>query len=110
MSNMQPDLEILSATIQAHARELATKEWEQEHKGLLMQILENAGLAICGPRDARPQGTLTLDEREVPTEVVVKAIRDRFIETRTKTLIQKLTAKIVQDAGRKVLDEEEANK
>jgi hypothetical protein len=104
---MQPDFEILSATIQAHARGLAAKEWEQEHKGLLMQIFENAGLATSTSRDARPQGTLTLDDREVPTEVGLKAIRERFVEVRTKALIQKLTARIVADAGRKVLDEEE---
>jgi hypothetical protein len=108
---MQPDLEILSAMIQAHARELAAKEWEQEHKQLLMQIFENAVLATSKSivPGARPEGTLSLDGREVPTEVIVKAIRKRFIEVRTKTLIQKLTVRIVADAGRKVLDEEDAS-
>jgi hypothetical protein len=76
-----------------------------------MQIFENAGLATSKSTaaSARPEGTLTLDDREVPTEVIVKAIRERFIDLRTKALIQKLTARIVADAGRKVLDEEEAN-
>jgi hypothetical protein len=101
---MKPDLEILSATIRNHAAELAVKEWQNEHWGPLMQILRNAGLASL---NQGPAGTLTIDDREVPTERIVAAIRNYFIETRTKVLIGALAARIVADAGRSVLAEEE---
>lgn len=70
---MNGDLDILSATIRAHARELAGQEWATEHRPLLMQILENAGLATKTQTGSRPEGTLSLSNREVPTEAIVQS-------------------------------------
>jgi hypothetical protein len=76
---MNTDLDILSATIQAHARELAGQEWEKEHRPLLMQILENSGLATQTQTGSKPEGTLSLSNREVPTEAIVKALQEQFL-------------------------------
>jgi hypothetical protein len=54
---MNTDLDILLATIRDHARELAGQEWETEHRPLLMQILENSGLATKTQTGSRPEGT-----------------------------------------------------
>jgi hypothetical protein len=105
---METDLEILAATIRAHARELAGQEWEREHRPILMQILENTGLASVTSTGARAQGTLSLGDREVPTEAIVKVIQERFITRRTSALIQKLTDSVVKSAAKKVIEDEES--
>jgi hypothetical protein len=104
---METDLEILAATIRAHARELAGQEWEREHRPILMQILENAGLASATSTGSRAQGTLSLGDREVPTEAIVKALQERFIAKRTDSLIQKLTDSVVKSAVKRVIEDEE---
>jgi hypothetical protein len=104
---MNGDLDILSATIRAHARELAGQELETEHRPLLMQILENAGLATkTHTGSKRPEGTLNLSDREVPTEAIVKALQEQFLLKRVGALTQKLTEQVVKDAARKIADEE----
>jgi flagellar motor component MotA len=126
---MQPDLEILSATICAHAREQAGKEWETEHRPILMQILANVGLAkevsvsmqtqnyrevldsiSTQTHNYRAEGTLTLDDREVPTEVIVKALHEHFLAKRTSVLIQTISDQVVRTATRKAIDDEDAEK
>ena len=101
---MEPDLEILSATIQAHAREQAGKEWAQEHRTILMQILVCADLAT---EKGSSEGMLNVDGREIPVEAIVKALQDHFLAKRTRALTQKIADQMVRTAARKVVDEEE---
>jgi hypothetical protein len=51
--------------------------------------------------DLTQGGTLELDGRETPVESITKALRERFMERRKKTLAKKLTERLVADAGRK---------
>ena len=105
---MQPDLEILSATIDAHAGEQAHKEWAQEHRTVLMQILVCASLAKESDNLYTVEGTLNVDGREIPTEAIVKALHEHFLARRTSALTQKTADQVVRTAARKVVDEEDA--
>jgi hypothetical protein len=58
--------------------------------------------------DAKAQGTLSLGDREVPTEAIVKALQEHFITKRTSALVKKLADQVVKSAAAKVIDEEEA--
>ena len=53
-----------------------------------------------------PVGTLSVGDREIPAEVIVKALRARFLERRTKALVVQLTEEIVTQAEQKVFDEQ----
>ena len=53
-----------------------------------------------------PVGTLSVDDREIAAEVIVKALRARFLERRTKALVVQLTEEIVAQAEQKVFDEQ----
>jgi hypothetical protein len=106
---VEPDLEILSATIQAHAREQAHKEWAGEHRAVLMQILVCAGLAKEKSNDLHTfEATLNIDGREIPIEAIVKALHEHFLARRTSALTQKIADQVVRTAARKVVDEEDA--
>jgi hypothetical protein len=93
-------LSLLSKTIASHAREMAGKEWHNEHKPILLQILVSAGL------DNLDEAMLSLHDRDVPIKVVVNAIHEQFLKTRTKILTQAAAQKIVQDAMRTAINEE----
>jgi hypothetical protein len=71
-------LSLLSKTIAAHAREVAGKEWKDEHRPVLISILAHAGL---GNLD---EGMLTLQDKEVPIKVIVTALHEQFLQARTK--------------------------
>jgi hypothetical protein len=58
-------LSLLSKTIATHAREVAGKEWKDEHRPVLISILTHAGL---GNLD---EGMLTLQDKEVPIKVIL---------------------------------------
>jgi hypothetical protein len=103
---METDLEILAGTIAAHARELAGQEWEREHRPILMQIIKNSGLADERPNGLVPVGTLSLGDREVPIEAIIKALHEHFLERRTRELLRKLTDQVVRAAAKKVEEEE----
>jgi hypothetical protein len=92
------DLQILSETIATHARKIAHEEWDSEHWSLLGEILNNAGLS--------GKATLTVDEREVPIELITRAIRERFLAARTKALIAGLADQVVSAAFKKVMEKE----
>ena len=62
-------LSLLSKTIATHAREVAGKEWKDEHRPVLISILTHAGL---GNLD---EGMLTLQDKEVPIKSIVTAFR-----------------------------------
>lgn len=104
---METDLEILAGTIAAHARELGGQEWEGEHRPVLMQILSNCGLAQeKGLGHWTLVGTVSLGDREIPTEAVVKALQEAFLSKRVKVLQQRLTEQLLKAAAKKVLEEE----
>jgi translation elongation factor EF-G len=92
------NLSLLSTTIATHARKIAHEEWEKEHGSFLSQILKNAGAT----------DTLSVDGREIPVESIKKAIRDAFLQSRSKELAAKLTDQVIQSAFKKVLDEEQS--
>ena len=94
-------LSLLSKTIAAHAREVAGKEWKDEHRPVLISILTHAGL---GNLD---EGMLTLQDKEVPIKVIVTALHEQFLQARTKVLTQALADKVVQTAMRTVGEEQQ---
>jgi hypothetical protein len=93
------NLELLSATIAEHARKVAGDEWAKEHYPILRQILSNSGI---GERE-----TLSVGDREIPVETIVRSLRERFLATRSCALTKKLTDEVVSAAFKKVTDEEE---
>ena len=90
-------LSLLSKTIATHAREVAGKEWKDEHRPVLLSILAHAGL---GNLD---EGLLTLQDKEVPIKSIVTALHEQFLQTRTT---QALAYKVAQPAMRTVGDEQ----
>jgi hypothetical protein len=80
-------LSLLSKTIAAHAREVAGKEWKDEHRPVQISILTHAGL---GHLD---EGMLTLQDKEVPIKVIVTALHEQFLQARTKALMEALANK-----------------
>jgi hypothetical protein len=94
-------LSLLSKTIAAHAREVAGKEWNDEHRPVLLSILAHAGL---GNLD---EGMLTLQDKEVPIKSIVTALHEEFLAARTKALTQALADKVVQTAMRTVGEEQQ---
>jgi hypothetical protein len=92
-------LSLLSKTIAAHAREVAGKEWKDEHRPVLISILTHAGL---GNLD---EGMLTLQDKEVPIKVIVTALHEQFLQARTKALMEALANKVVESAMRAIPDE-----
>ena len=72
-------LSLLSKTIATHAREVAGKEWKDEHRPVLISILTRAGL---GNLD---EGMLMLQDKEVPIKVIVTALHEQFLQARLPT-------------------------
>jgi hypothetical protein len=106
---MNEELGALEATIVSHAAELADKEWRNEQRPVLFGIWENCGLATRIDNrsgDLVDPGTLTIDGREIPIEAITKALHEHFISHRKKALVQGLIRKLVEQAGRKIWDEE----
>jgi hypothetical protein len=106
---MNEELGTLEATIVSHAAELADKEWRNEQRTILFGLLENCGLAArLNERtgDLVDPGTLTVDGREIPIEAITNALHEQFISHRKKKLVEGLTRKLVEQAGRKIFDEE----
>jgi hypothetical protein len=99
MTSSEDQLSLLSRTIAAHAREVAAKEWQDEHKPILVAILQQANL---GDLD---NAMLTLQGKEVPIKVVLAALRDQFLAARIKALTQALADKVVATAMRTVGEE-----
>ena len=66
-------------TIASDALEDAYEEWNDEQQAILAQLLQRAGIT----------DTLSIDGREIPVESIMGAIRERFLQTRTKALIEK---------------------
>jgi hypothetical protein len=93
-------LSLLSTTIAAHAREVAGKEWKDEHRPVLIAILTHAGL---GNLD---EGMLTLQDKEVPIKVIVTALHEQFLQARTKVLMEALANKVIESAMRAIPDEQ----
>jgi hypothetical protein len=98
MINSEDHLQLLSETIATHARKIAHEEWGIEHLPLLDEILKNAGL--------NGKATLTVEEREVPIELITRAIRERFLAARTKALMSGLAGQIISAAFKKVMEKE----
>jgi hypothetical protein len=98
MINSEDHLQLLSETIATHARKIAHEEWDTEHWPLLGEILKNAGLS--------DKATLTVEEREVPIELITRAIRERFLAARTKALMAGLAEQVVSAAFKKVMEKE----
>jgi hypothetical protein len=93
-------LSLLSKTIAAHAREVAGKEWKDEHRPVLLSILAHAGL---GNLD---EGMLTLQDKEVPIKSIVTALHEQFLQARTKALMEALANKVIESAMRAIPDEQ----
>ena len=98
MNNDQ--LSLLSKTIATHAREVAGREWTDEHRPVLISILTHAGL---GNLD---EGMLTLQDKEVPIKVIVNALHEQFLQARTKVLMEALANKVIESAMRTIPDEQ----
>jgi hypothetical protein len=94
-------LELLSRTIATHAREVAGREWTEEHRPVLVAVLTAAGL---GDLDG---AMLTLQGKDVPIKAVLAALRDQFLAARTKALTQALADKVVETAMRTVGEEQQ---
>ena len=92
-------LSLLSRTIATHAREVAGREWKDEHRPVLLSILTHAGL---GNLD---QGMLTLQDKEVPIKTVVNALHEQFLAARTKVLMEALAKKVIESAMQTIPDE-----
>lgn len=92
-------LQILSETIITHARKIAYEEWNDEHWPILGQIVSNATL--------NGKATLTLEGREVPFEVIMHAIRDRFLDARAKALTMGLAEQVVSTAFKKIIEKQQ---
>ncbi|MBV8376021.1 MAG: hypothetical protein JO279_03370 [Verrucomicrobia bacterium] len=102
-------LDTLMDTIRKHARALADKEWYRGHNDALMKLLVAAELYDLNQKEVHknsPVGTLSVGDREIAAEVIVKALRARFLERRTKALVVQLTEEIVAQAEQKVFDEQ----
>ncbi len=97
-ANCDDHLQILSETIATHARKIAHEEWGTEHLPVLDAILTNSGLS--------GKATLTLEEREVPIELITRSIRERFLAARTKSLMAGLAEQVVSAAFKKVMEKE----
>ena len=110
-AKMSEHLGTLEKTIEAHAAMLADKEWNNKHKPILMNLWAHLELAFpTQGGDLTQVGTLEVDGREIPVESITKALHERFMERRKKTLVKKLTERLVADAGRSVLDDEDKPK
>ena len=94
-------LSLLSKTIATHAREVAGKEWKDEHRPVLLSILAHAGLRNLD------EGLLTLQDKEVPIKSIVTALHEQFLAARTKALTQALADRVVQTAMRTVGEEQQ---
>ena len=94
-------LSLLSKTIAVHAREAAGREWQDEHRPVLITILARAGL---GKID---EDMLALRGKDIPIKAIVNAIHERFLDVRTKELMQALANKVVETAMRTVAEEQE---
>jgi hypothetical protein len=66
-----------SDTIASEALEWAYEEWD-EQEPTLAQIFQSAAIT----------DTLSIDGREIPIESIMRAIRERFLRTRTKANIE----------------------
>ena len=107
-AKMSENLDTLEKTIVAHAAMLADKEWNNEHKPILMSLWTHFELAFATPGgDLTQMGTLEVDGCEIPVESITKALHERFMERRKKKLAKKLMERLVADAGRSVLDDED---
>jgi hypothetical protein len=73
MNSTEDQLSLLSRTIATHAREVAGKEWKDEHRPVLLSILAHAGL---GNLD---EEMLTLQDKEVPIKSIVTALHEQFL-------------------------------
>ena len=93
-------LSLLSKTIATHAREVAGKEWKDEHRPVLIAILAHAGL---GNLD---EGMLTLQDKEVPIKSIVTALHEQFLQARTKVLMEALAKKVIENAMQTIPDEQ----
>jgi hypothetical protein len=93
-------LSLLSKTIATHAREVAGKEWKDEHRPVLLSILAHAGL---GNLD---EGMLTLQDKEVPIKSIVTALHEQFLQARTKVLMEALAKKVIENAMQTIPDEQ----
>jgi excisionase family DNA binding protein len=80
-------LSLLSKPIAVHAREAAGREWQDEHRPVLLAILAHAGL---GKLD---DDILALRGKEIPIKAIVNAIHEQFLDVRTKELMQALANK-----------------
>jgi|SRR6516164_4917745 hypothetical protein len=110
-AKMSENLVTLEKTIETHAAMLADKEWNNKHKPILMNLWAHLELAFpTQGGDLTQVGTLEVDGREIPVESITKALHERFMERRKKTLVKKLTERLVADAGRSVLDDEDKPK
>ena len=86
-AKMSENLGNLEKTIAAHAAMPADKEWNNEHKPILMSLWTHFELAFPTPGcDLTQVGTLEVDGREIPVESITKALHERFMERQKKTL------------------------
>ena len=93
-------LSLLSKTIATHAREVAGREWTDEHRPVLVAVLTAAGL---GDLDG---AMLTLQDKEVPIKAIVNALHEQFLQARTKVLMEALAKKVIESAMRELPDEQ----
>jgi hypothetical protein len=96
MTPESEELSVLSQTIQAHARKVAREEWNDEHSEPLKEILKNAGI----------EDILFVDGRGIPIESIIRAIREAFLEKRSRDLTQGLSNRIVAEAFKKIIQDE----
>ena len=96
----ETQLELLSKTIATHAREVAGREWTEEHRPVLVAILTAAGL---GDLDG---AMLTLQGKDVPIKAIVNALHDQFLAARTKALMEALANKVIESAMQTIPDEQ----
>jgi hypothetical protein len=101
MTPTDDQLSLLSQTITKHAREVAAKEWLDEHKPVLLAILARADL---GNLD---QAVLAVNGQPIPIKAIVSALHEQFLAARTKALTKALAEKVVKNAMRQIEDESE---
>jgi hypothetical protein len=66
---------------------LDDKEWNNEHKPILMNLWTHLELAFPTQGGALTQvGTLEVDGREIPVESITKALHERFMEPPEKDI------------------------
>jgi hypothetical protein len=96
----EDELSLLSKTIATHAREVAGKEWQDEHRPVLLSILTQAKLGNL------EEGMLSVGDKDIPIKVIVAALHEQFLEVRTKALMQALANQVVATAMGKVTAED----